>query len=147
MALLKECHNGPVAGHRGVKPTLAELVKNYYWLNLRDEVEQYIKSYVTSQQNRTQFRKEDGLLRLLSIPTKCWESVSMDFMTHLPESKGFDSIMVVVDRVNKMAHFVLTRDTATAQEIDRLYFNKVVKHHKMLKNIILDRDPKFTSRF
>ena len=30
----------------------------------------------------------------------------MDFMTHLPESKGFDSIMVVVDRVSKMAHFV-----------------------------------------
>ena len=30
-ALLKECHDGPVAGHRGVKPTLAELVKNYYW--------------------------------------------------------------------------------------------------------------------
>ena len=30
LALLKECHNGPLVGHRGVKPTLAELVKNYY---------------------------------------------------------------------------------------------------------------------
>ena len=29
LALLKECHDGQVAGHRGVKPTLAELVKNY----------------------------------------------------------------------------------------------------------------------
>ena len=44
LALLKECHDGPVAGHRGVKPTLAELVKNYYWPNLRDDVEQYVKS-------------------------------------------------------------------------------------------------------
>ena len=147
LALLKECHDGPVAGHRGVKPTLAELVKNYYWPNLRDDVEQYVKSCVTCQQNRTQFRKEAGLLRPMSIPTKCWESVSMDFMTHLPESKGFDSIMVVVDRVSKMAHFVPTRDTATTQEIGRLYFDKVVKHHGMQKSIILDRDPKFTSRF
>ena len=136
------CHR-----HRGVKPTLAELVKNYYWPNLRDDVEQYVKSCVTCQQNRTQFRKEAGLLRPLSIPTKCWESVSMDFMTHLPESKGFDSIMVVIDRVSKMAHFVPTRDTATAQEVSRLYFDKVVKHHRMQKSIILDRDPKFTSRF
>ena len=87
------------------------------------------------------------MLRPLPIPTKCWESVSMDFMTHLPESKGFDSIMVVVDRVSKMAYFVPTRDTATAQEVGRLYFDKVVKHHGMQKNIILDRDPKFTSRF
>ena len=35
----------------------------------------------------------------------------MDFMTHLPESKGFGSIMVVVDRVSKMTHFVPTQDT------------------------------------
>ena len=57
LALLKECHDGPVAGHRGVKPTLAGLVKNYYWPNLRDDVEQYVKSCVTCQQNRTQFAK------------------------------------------------------------------------------------------
>ena len=44
LALLKECHDGPVAGHRGMKPTLVELVKNYYWPNLRDDVEQYVKS-------------------------------------------------------------------------------------------------------
>ena len=147
LALLKECHDGPVAGHRGVKPTLAELVKNYYWPNLRDDVEQYVKLCVTCQQNRTQFRKKAGLLRPLPIPTKCWESISMDFMTHLPESKGFNSIMVVVDRVSKMAHFVPTGDTATAQEVGRLYFDKVVKHHGMQKNIISDRDPKFMSRF
>ena len=114
LALLKECHDGLVAGHRGVEPTLTELVKNYYWPNLWDDVEQYVKSCVTCQQNRTQFCKEAGLLRPLPIPTKCWKSVSMDFMTHLPVSKQFNPIMVVVDRVNKMAHFVPTRDTATA---------------------------------
>ena len=87
------------------------------------------------------------MLRPLPIPNKCWESISMDFMTHLPKSKGFDSIMVVVDRVSKMAHFVPSRDTATAQEVGRLYFDKVVKHHGMQKSIISNRDPKFTSRF
>ena len=51
------------------------------------------------------------MLRPLPVPTKCWESVSMDFMTHLPEFKGFDPIMVVVNRVSQMAHFVSTWDT------------------------------------
>ena len=124
---MKECHDGSVAGHCSMKPTLAELVKNYYWPNLRDDVEQYVKSCVTCQQNRIQYRREAGLLRPLSIPTKCWENVSMDFMIHLPESKGFDSIMVNIDRISKMAHFVPTRDTVTAQEIGQLYFDKVVK--------------------
>ena len=136
-----------MAGHRGVKPTLAELVKNYSWLNLRDDVEQYVKSCVTCQQNRTQFCKEARLLRPMSIPTKSWKNISMDFMIHLPESKEFDSIMVVVDRVGKMAHFVPTQDTTTIQEIGRLYFDKVLKHHRMQKNIISDRDPKFTCCF
>ena len=68
-------------------------------------------------------------------------------MTHLPKSKGFDSIMVVVDRVSKIAHFVPMHDTATTQEIGRSYFDKTAKHHGMQKNIILDRDPKFTSCF
>ena len=38
-----------------------------------------------------------------------------------------------------MAHFVSTRDTATAQEVGRLYFDKVVKHYRMQKSIISDR--------
>ena len=45
-------------------------------------VEQYVKSCVTCQQNRVQFRKEARLLKPLPIATKCWKSVSMDFMSH-----------------------------------------------------------------
>ena len=44
LTLLKECHDGSVARYGGMKPILAELVKNYYWPNLRDDVEQYVKS-------------------------------------------------------------------------------------------------------
>jgi hypothetical protein len=44
------------------------------------------------------------------------ESVSMDFMVSLPPSKGFDAIMIVVDWFSKMAHFIPTKDEATAQQ-------------------------------
>jgi hypothetical protein len=37
----------------------------------------------------------------------------MDFMVSLPPSKGFDVIMVVVDRFNKMAHFIPIKKSAT----------------------------------
>jgi len=73
----------------------------------------------------------------------------MDFMVSLPPSKGFDAIMVVVDRFNKMAHFIPTKDEATAQETGsyRLFFTHVFKHHGLPKDIVLDRDPKFTNKF
>jgi hypothetical protein len=71
----------------------------------------------------------------------------MDFMVSLPPSRGFDAIMVVVNRFSKMAHFIPIKDEAMTQEIGRLFFTHVFKHHGLPKDIILDRDPKFTSKF
>jgi hypothetical protein len=84
----------------------------------------------------------------LPIPEGPWEEgVSMDFMVSLPPSRGFDAIMVVVDRFSKMAHFIRTKDEATTQKINRLFFTHVFKHHGVPKNIVLNQDPKFTSKF
>jgi len=87
------------------------------------------------------------LLRPLSIPEGLWESVSMDFMVNLPPSRGFDAIMVVVDRFSKMAHFIPTKKSAMAQEMRRLFFTHVFKHHGLPKDIVSDQDPKITSKF
>ncbi len=145
--LLKEWHNGPLAGHGGAKRTTTFLKKSYYWPNLKDNVEEYMKTCLTCWQNRTLNKKQSRLLRPLPIHEGPWESVSMDFMVSLPPSRGFDAIMVVVDRFSKMAHFILTKDNAMAQEMGRLFFTHVFKHHGLPKDIVLDRNPKFTSKF
>jgi hypothetical protein len=94
---LKECHHGPLAGHGGAKRTTTFLKKSYYWPNLKDCAEEYVKTCLTCQQNQTLNKKQAGLLQPLPIPEGSLESVSMDFMVSLPPSKGFDAIMVVVD--------------------------------------------------
>jgi protoheme ferro-lyase len=68
-------------------------------------------------------------------------------MVSLPPSKGFDVIMVVVDRFNEMAHFIPTKESAMAQEMNRLFFTHVFKHHGLPKDIVSDRYPKFTNKF
>jgi hypothetical protein len=70
---------------------------------------------LTCQQNRTFNKKQARMLRPLLIPKGPWESVSMDFMVSVPPSRGFDAIMVVVDQFSKMAHFIPTKESATAQ--------------------------------
>jgi hypothetical protein len=101
-------------GHGGTKRTITFLKKSYYWPNLKDDAEEYVKTCLTCQQNRTLNKKQTGLLRPLSIPEGPWESVSIDFMVSLPQSRGFVAIMVVVDRFSKMAHFIPTKESATA---------------------------------
>jgi len=68
-------------------------------------------------------------------------------MVSLPPLKAFDAIMVVVDQFSKMAHFILTKDEAMAQETGRLFLSHIFKHHGLPKDIMSDRDPKFTSKF
>jgi hypothetical protein len=49
--LLKECHDGPLVGRGGAKRTTTFLKKSYYWPNLKDDVEEYVKTYLICQQN------------------------------------------------------------------------------------------------
>ena len=87
-----------------------------------------------------------GLLRPLEIPKKPWTSISMDFITDLSSSKGFDSIFVVVDRLTKMAHFVSCNKIVTSEETAQLFINNVYKYHGLPEDIISDRGTQFTSK-
>jgi hypothetical protein len=54
---------------------------------------------------------------------------------------------VVVDRFSRMAHFIPTKETATTQEMGRLFFTHLLKQHGLPNDIVLNQDPKFTSKF
>jgi hypothetical protein len=47
--ILKECHDGPLAGHGGAKRTTTFLKKSYYWPNLKDSAKEYVKTCLTCQ--------------------------------------------------------------------------------------------------
>ncbi len=135
--LLKECHDGSLAGHGGAKRTTTFL-KVLLLAQLEGWCRRVCENLLSCQQNQTFNKKQVGLLQPLPIPKGQWESVSMDFMVSLPPSKGFDAIMVVVDQFSKMAHFIPTKDEATDQETSRLFFTHVFKHHDLPKDTVLD---------
>ena len=58
-----------------------------------------------------------------------------------------DSIMVVVDKLTKDAHFVLVKMTHTKTNIAEIYMRKISRLHGIPKEIVSERDTKFTSNF
>ena len=71
----------------------------------------------------------------------------MDFIVGLPESNGFNSILVVVDRLSKMAHYIPTTEEVTSEQVAKLFFDKIFKHHGIPDSLVSDRGTQFTSRF
>jgi hypothetical protein len=65
----------------------------------------------------------------------------------LPPSNGFDAILVVVDKLSKSIFLIPTKTTVTAKATARLYFNYVYCRHGLARNIISDRDMRFTGAF
>lgn len=88
-----------------------------------------------------------GLLQPLPTPDQAWEDVSMDFIEGLPKSEGKDTILVIVDRLTKFAHFMSLTHPFTAPEVARLLLDSVFKIHGIPKTIVSDRDKIFTSKF
>ena len=83
----------------------------------------------------------------LESPSAPWEDISYDLIVKLPPSSGFDSILVVVDRFSKMAHFIPCRESMTAEELAELFLLNVWKLHGTPKRTISDRGTTFNSKF
>src|SRR6266511_1401492 len=57
------------------------------------------------------------------------DAFSIDFITELPDSGSYDTIMVVVDSVGKQAHFIKVVTTITAAGSATLYLRHIWKFH------------------
>ena len=62
-------------------------------------------------------------------------------------SKPHDSVMVMVDRLSKLAHFIVVKFTNSASEVAHIFIREIVRLHGVRKNIISDRDSKFNYMF
>ena len=72
----------------------------------------------------------------------------MDFITGLPKTnKQHDSIMVVVDKLSKDAHFIHVKSTVKAINIANIFMKEIFRLHGIPKVVISYKDVKFTSNF
>ena len=120
--------------------------ERFWYLHMGQTVLQYCRQCVECQKAKPDTQKPTDLFQPLPYPDTPWYTVDIDFVMDLPEDKGFSTVMTVVDRFSKICSFIPLRSTIAAS-VATTFFNKVVTHHGLPRQIISDRDPQFTSEF
>jgi hypothetical protein len=125
-----------------------ELKQHYWWTKIKIEIARYVARCDTFRRVKAIHMKTAGPLQSFPIPTWKWEDISMDFIVGLPRTtKGFDSIWVIIDRLTKVAHFILVKVKYTVATYAKLYIARILSLHGAPKTIVLDRGPQFVSKF
>ena len=145
--ILTEAHEPPTSGHFGPYKTYFTLAQNFYWPRMFKDIMSFIRSCDNCQRCKTGRAGTDGLLKPLDIPEQRWSSISLDFVTGLPASNGYDAILVITDRLTKRGHFIPTVKTIDAPGTAQLYMKEIVRLHGIPQSIVSDRDIRFVNTF
>jgi len=112
---------------------------------MRDTIKQYIKNCDTCQRTKVVRQAPYGLMTPNEAPNRPWKSISIDFISDLQKSEGDDTILIVIDRLTKMAHFLPCTKEINARQFSQLLVWEIFQLHRLPKDIIKDRGSIFTS--
>ena len=127
-AIVSKAHDTPTAGHPGRDETLRKVQQNYWWVGMKKWIEDYIKGCAICQQTKIQTRKwHTPMYRIPTTPnTLPFQTVAMDLITGLPNRRGFNAILTIVDhRCSRAAIFLLCTTNISRPGIAQLYLDHV----------------------
>ena len=79
--IMESEHDRRVAGHMGMDKTMELVDRNFYWPEMAEDIEDYVRSCEDCQKNNASRHKRHGALHLLELSYAPWVAISMDFIT------------------------------------------------------------------
>ena len=149
--LIRYVHGQPSTGHPGHNRMVRLLSARFHQKNLAQRVAKYLKNRVVC----CKVSRHTGpppLLRPLPVQDSPWRDISVDYVGPLPTSDGFNMIMVVVDWLTKMRHYIpwmaKEADSGTlAPAMAWLFLDHVFQLHGHPDTIVSHRGSQFISSF
>lgn len=117
----------------------------FVWPNMKQDIKDYITTCEVCAQAKSKHYKLPGLLQPLPIPPFAWHTINLDFIDGIPKSKSYDTILVVIDKLTKYAHFLCISHPYTVSSVAQIFLSNIYKLHGLPTMIISDHDKNFTS--
>jgi hypothetical protein len=144
--IVKQHHNPPIMGHPGHYQTLELVSRTYWWPGMSQFIKNYVKGCATCQQTKINTHPTKEPLHPTEIPTKPFQIITQDLVTGLPESDGYDSILVITDRSTKTIITEPCNTTIDANGVADILIKSVFCKYGPAEKIISDRGPQFASQ-
>ena len=148
--ILQAYHDHPLTEHPGIVNTIHLLSQTYQGKEMKDFAEEYVRGCATCQQNKPHTTHQKAPLQPITMDPHSgpFQMVAMDLITDLPESRGFNAVLTIIDHgCLKVAKFIPCKTTITGQEVAALYLQHLVLWFGIPRKIISDHDPRFISHF
>jgi Integrase zinc binding domain len=136
-------HNHIAAGHPGIAKTTQNIAQYYWWPGMRDHITQYIKGCATCQMHKVNTNPtKPPLYPITPMPDALpFQTIALDFITKLPVSEGYDTILTITDHdCSKASLFIPCKETIDSEGVAQLFAQHVVPHYGTPRKIISDRD-------
>ena len=128
--LIRTFHNHETASHPGELETYNSVRQHYWWPGLQTFVKNYIKGCGVCQQFKIDWNpSKPAFIPTKGVKTTCsFTHCSIDFITDLIPTNGFDSILVIVDQgLTKGIILLPCTKTITTEETAKLLLSSVSK--------------------
>jgi len=143
--ILRLCHDK--RGHPGIRNTYTSLALRFYFPKMSRRVKQHVAACSQCQIAKPAREKPAGLLQPIESPTEPCHTISLDFVTGLPSSHGYDAMLTVTDTFSKAVRLIACNKTTSAEETAKLFLLHCYPIFGLPYKIISDRDSRFTSKF
>jgi len=127
-------HNHVTAGHPGITKTLQLLSQYYWWPNMKTFITEYIRGCTTCQMTKVNTcPNHPPLFPILPAENAHpFETIAMDFITKLPQSGGYNTILTVMDTdCSEVSIFIPCHKTIDSEGAALLYVNHVIPYYSI----------------
>jgi hypothetical protein len=146
--VIRKVHDQSTIKHSTIRRIYKFVKRLYYWSEMRDSIERYIRNFHICKRFKTFRDKYSELLNSFSITNKFWIDIITNFVTELLMSNEFKVILTIINRLTKMRHYIsctTEKEETSAEKTAHLLINHVWKLHELFDIIISNRESQFIS--
>ena len=134
-----------------LRKTFDLVARKFAFPSMKPLVEEFVRTSPVCQQAKADRRGTQGAIQPLPLPTRKWQSISIDWVVVLPDLMRHgvlhNAVLTATDRATRMVHLIPTSRHEQATNTANLLLWNVTRLHGLPRSIVLDRDTKLTSAF